>query len=128
MARPLWGCVFVCLVMGSSEPHGSAILGSAPKGLLVLQGPPSASGIVTCQRGPLDTVADLCIQGSRQQQHGDTQGATRTAATTEAAATETNKYQNNNSFNGTGEGQINKFPSRQIKMNYVTGREAEQVL
>lgn len=44
-------CVFVFLVMGSSEPNGSAILGSAPKGLLVLRGPPSASGIVTCQRG-----------------------------------------------------------------------------
>lgn len=40
--------------MGSGEltvPNGSAISGSVPKGLLVLWGPPSASGIVTCQRG-----------------------------------------------------------------------------
>lgn len=44
-------CVFVFLSMGSSEPHVSAILGSVPKGLLVLLGPPSASGIVTCQQG-----------------------------------------------------------------------------
>lgn len=46
-------CMFVLLVMGFSEPHSSAILGSVPKGLLVLLGPPSASGIVTCQRGRL---------------------------------------------------------------------------
>lgn len=44
-------CMFVFLVMGSSEPHGRAILGSVPKGLLVLRGPPSVSAIVTCQRG-----------------------------------------------------------------------------
>lgn len=35
--------------MGSCEPHGSAILGTVPKGPLVLWGPPSASGIVSCQ-------------------------------------------------------------------------------
>lgn len=45
-------CVFVFSpVMGSSEPHGSAILDFVPEGLRVLWGPPSDSGIVTCQQG-----------------------------------------------------------------------------
>ena len=87
-------CMFVFPVMGCSEPHGSAILGAAPKGLPVLWGPPLCRCHCYLSTGPLDTVADPGIQGRKQQWHWDTSGATGTAATGKVAAAETDSHTN----------------------------------
>lgn len=79
--------------MGSGEPHGSAILGCAPEGLLVLRGPPSASGIVTCQRGR-PTQWQIFVYKEVNSSDIETHQELRTAATREAAATDTDTHTN----------------------------------
>lgn len=78
--------------------------------------------------GPLDTVADLCTQAGKQGWHRDAREATRTEAMSGSPINRfAHKYQNNNSFYSTREGQINTFLLQQIKMNNVIGMEAERV-
>lgn len=75
--------------MGSGEPPLTTLFQApAPKTPQVRQRPPSASGIVTCHQGCPDTVADLGTQGGKQQGHGGTPGAARTAQTSQAITIE----------------------------------------